>query len=230
MPRQHWVTVAGAPVLVDDDPEGRDISGVPQLRPDHEAVHHDARRAAGYSTWIRIDGHRVVLSNLDGLTDGTVPGTVHYRCATPADVCGGRLMSGRSASSAPARRPMPSDTRPAHRATGALAMVDGDEAIRQALILLLSTTPGERLMRPEYGSHLHRLVFAPNDDTTAGLAIHYVRQALPRWEPRVDVLHLDAGPDPERPEWLVIDLRYRVRASLVRGSTLHLSIPVGGAS
>ena len=41
-------------------------------------------------------------------------------------------------------------------------------------------------MRPGYGCHLFRLAFAPNDDTTAGLAIHYVRQALERWEPRIE--------------------------------------------
>ena len=39
--------------------------------------------AVGYSTWIRIGGKRVVLSNLDGLTDGTVPGTVHYQVRDP---------------------------------------------------------------------------------------------------------------------------------------------------
>lgn len=99
-------------------------------------------------------------------------------------------------------------------ATGAVAMVDGDESVRQAVMLLLSTTPGERLMRPRYGSHLHRLLFAPNDATTAGLAIHYVREALEWWEPRVEILDLDAGADPLRPELLVITLRYRVRASL----------------
>ena len=114
-------------------------------------------------------------------------------------------------------------------ATGALATVDGDAAVRQAVIILLSTTPGERLMRPEYGSHLNRLAFAPNDQTTAGLAIHYVRSALRRWEPRVDVLHLDANPDPDRPELLVIELRYRVRTSLAVDD-LALSIPVGGGT
>lgn len=98
--------------------------------------------------------------------------------------------------------------------TGALAMVEGDEAIRQALMMLLSTTPGERVMRPDYGSHLHRLAFAPNDLTTAGLAIHYVRQALRRWEPRVEIVHLDAAPDPDDASRLLISLTYRVRASL----------------
>jgi Bacteriophage baseplate protein W len=98
-------------------------------------------------------------------------------------------------------------------ATGAVAMVDGDASVRQAILLLLSTVPGERLMRPDYGSHLHRLLFAPNDHTTAGLAIHYVRQALRRWEPRVDVVDLDAGADPDIATRLNITLRYQVRSS-----------------
>ncbi|MBL6278157.1 GPW/gp25 family protein [Micromonospora fiedleri] len=102
-------------------------------------------------------------------------------------------------------------------AAGGLAMTDGDETVRQALFLLLSTTPGERLMRPGYGSRLHRLVFAPNDDTTAGLAIHYVRAAIARWEPRIDVLDVDAGPDPDDAWRLVIRLDYRIRASLTPG-------------
>ena len=66
---------------------------------------------------------------------------------------------------------------------GAIDTVADDEAIRQSLLMLISTRPGERVMRPEYGCDLHRLVFSPNDDTTAGLAIHFVRQAVERWEP-----------------------------------------------
>ena len=63
---------------------------------------------------------------------------------------------------------------------GAPELVDGVEAVRQAVLLLLSTRPGERVMRPDYGCDLHRVLFAPNDDTTAGLAIHYVRAAVAR--------------------------------------------------
>ncbi len=103
---------------------------------------------------------------------------------------------------------------PVATATGRLAMVHGDESIRQAIMLLLGTTPGERLMRPEYGSHLHRLLFAPNDQTTAGLAIHYVKQALDRWEPRIEVEEVDADPDPDNPSRLNIHLRYRVKQTL----------------
>ncbi|MEV4510716.1 GPW/gp25 family protein [Dactylosporangium sp. NPDC049525] len=103
---------------------------------------------------------------------------------------------------------------PALTAAGSLSMVDGDAAVRQALLLLLATTPGERLMRPQYGCHLNRLLFAPNDHTTAGLAVHYVRQAVQRWEPRAEIVSLDAAADPDVATRLNIQLRYRVRATL----------------
>jgi phage baseplate assembly protein W len=92
-------------------------------------------------------------------------------------------------------------------------MVDDHDSVRQAVLLLLSTIPGERVMRPEYGCQLHRLVFSPNDETTAGLAIHYVRQALDLWEPRIEILHLDAERNAENPEQLTISLEYQVRAT-----------------
>jgi uncharacterized protein len=96
---------------------------------------------------------------------------------------------------------------------GAVAMVQADQSIRQAIFILLSTVPGERVMLPEYGCHIHRLIFSPNDDTTAGLAIYYVRKALERWEPRIDILLLDARQNRENPEQLDIILEYRVKAT-----------------
>lgn len=103
-------------------------------------------------------------------------------------------------------------------ARGSIDMVQDNDAVRQAILLLLSTVPGERVMRPDYGCELHRLVFSPNDDTTAGLAIYYVRRALERWEPRIDILRLDAGRNPEEPQRLDVFLEYRVRATQRAGS------------
>ncbi|MGZ4269543.1 MAG: GPW/gp25 family protein [Solirubrobacteraceae bacterium] len=107
--------------------------------------------------------------------------------------------------------------------TGALATVEDDDAVRQALLLLLATRPGERVMRPEYGCDLHRLLFAPNDDTTAGLAMHYVRQAVERWEPRVDIVGVDATRVETQGQLLEVVLDYRVRATRRLG---RLVVPV----
>jgi phage baseplate assembly protein W len=106
---------------------------------------------------------------------------------------------------------------------GGVSMVQGHDAVRQAILLLLSTVPGERVMRPDYGCALHRLVFSPNDDTTAGLAIHYARRALERWEPRIDILRLDASRDDDVLERLLLLLEYRVRATR---QTQSLTYPV----
>lgn len=100
--------------------------------------------------------------------------------------------------------------------TGSIDTVEGPDAIRQAIVLLLSTTPGERVMRPDYGCPLNRLMFAENNSTTAGLAIHYVRSAIERYEPRVEIITLDAGQNPQRPEMLDIFLEYQVRSTRQR--------------
>lgn len=111
--------------------------------------------------------------------------------------------------------------------TGGIEMVGERESVRQAVLLLLSTRTGERVMRPDYGCDLHKLVFSPNDDTTAGLAMHYVRQAIERWEPRIVIERLDAGRDEAYPERLNILLEYRLSSSKTRDS-LMVSVNLTG--
>lgn len=111
--------------------------------------------------------------------------------------------------------------------TGGIEMVEDQASVRQAIFLLISTIPGERVMRPDYGCDLHKLTFSPNDDTTAGLAIHYVRQALDRWEPRIQVTYLDADPNPQDPGRLDILLEYRLRRT-ERTEQIAFSINLAG--
>lgn len=99
---------------------------------------------------------------------------------------------------------------------GTLAMVSEADLVRQAILLLLSTRPGERIMRPQYGCDLRPLLFLPNDHTTAGLAIHSVQQAMSRWEPRAIELRLDAVQDPDDEARLNIELEYQVRGAAGR--------------
>jgi phage baseplate assembly protein W len=72
-------------------------------------------------------------------------------------------------------------------------------------------------------------MFASNDDATAGLAMHYVRRALERWEPRIEILTLDAGAHPEVPHRLDVALAYRIRATL-QTADLTFSMDLTGAS
>ena len=96
---------------------------------------------------------------------------------------------------------------------GGIAMAAGEADIEQAIRVILETAPGERVMRPEFGCGLHRLVFAPNSPSTAGLVAYHVREALGRWEPRITVETVEVAPDPERAAVLLITIRYRIRSS-----------------
>src|SRR5918912_1215164 len=78
---------------------------------------------------------------------------------------------------------------------GRIELVHQEQDVEEAVKLILLTRPGERAMRPEFGSRIHELVFDPNDSATAGLARRYVQEALMRWEPRIQVLNVDTRPD-----------------------------------
>lgn len=100
---------------------------------------------------------------------------------------------------------------PLHRdASGRLALVGGTADIERSIRLILSTYPGERPMRPEFGSTVADHVFAPADAGTAGRLAHAVRVALDRWEPRIDVLHVVVHLDQTNEGTLYVDIRYRL--------------------
>jgi hypothetical protein len=80
---QRWVTISGIPVLVAEDPEGKTIVACPNYGPTIKPCAKTLKVAVGYSERLRVDGHGVVLSHLDGLTDGTPPGFVHYKARDP---------------------------------------------------------------------------------------------------------------------------------------------------
>jgi uncharacterized protein len=91
--------------------------------------------------------------------------------------------------------------------TRQLAYVAGADAVRQAIVLLLETDPGERIMRPDYGCGLRRYLMRPNSAATRALIAHDVEQALARWEPRIAVNHVRAEPGDE-PSLVVLEIAY----------------------
>jgi uncharacterized protein len=96
-------------------------------------------------------------------------------------------------------------------ATGSIALVTEDREIAEAIRLVLATSPGERPMRPEFGSRLADYVFAPANATTAGHLANEVRVALERWEPRIDVGDVGIRFDAVASGVIYIDVRYRIR-------------------
>ncbi|MGD2077230.1 MAG: GPW/gp25 family protein [Chloroflexota bacterium] len=106
-------------------------------------------------------------------------------------------------------------------AQGGLALTEGYTELDQAILIILSTTPGQRVMRPTFGCRLHELVFAPNDSHTAARARRYVEEALGMWEPRIRVTEVHVGPDPNAANCLLIELEYEVKATHDKRSLVH---------
>lgn len=84
-PSQNWVRIADRRVLVATDPEGRTIAGCPNINVllGLRACLTTLVVRTGYSEFVSIDGHSVSLRSVQGLTDGTPPGTVTYRVLAP---------------------------------------------------------------------------------------------------------------------------------------------------
>lgn len=80
---QGWVRIGGRRVLVEQDPEGCTLSGCPNYGPTIKPCTTTLAVQTGYSALVRIDGRRVCLDAVIGLTDGTPPGTVKYRVRSP---------------------------------------------------------------------------------------------------------------------------------------------------
>jgi uncharacterized protein len=89
-----------------------------------------------------------------------------------------------------------------------VAPVDLPEHVRDELLQLVLTSPGERLFLPEFGGGLRKLVFEPADDVLAGVTKARVTQAINRWLGHrvtledVKVNHSDARLD--------VEIRYRL--------------------
>jgi len=96
---------------------------------------------------------------------------------------------------------------------GQIEMARYEDCVRQSILMILGTAKGERIMRPDFGCGIHDLVFANNSPGTIGQVIDEVRQALIDWEPRIDLLEVDANPDEGQPNRLLILINYQVRTT-----------------
>jgi phage baseplate assembly protein W len=86
------------------------------------------------------------------------------------------------------------------------------QKVREAILVLLGTQHGERLMRPTFGCNLRSLVFAPNNLATANLAKHYVTEGLTAGEPRIALDDVTVENDNVHGR-LLIHVRYRLRST-----------------
>ncbi len=94
---------------------------------------------------------------------------------------------------------------------GNIAFSEGKEDIEEAIWIILSTARGERMMRPDFGCGIHDLVFYPINQGTLEVVEANVREALTVYEPRIDLIKVEASGDQADQGRLMISIDYRIR-------------------
>ena len=97
--------------------------------------------------------------------------------------------------------------------TGGICMSGQDQDIREALLVILGTRKGERVMRPDFGCGIHDFVFSVVNTSTLALIETSVREALTLWEPRIEVSDVNISTEKVDEGLLNIDIAYKVRTT-----------------
>ena len=98
-------------------------------------------------------------------------------------------------------------------ARGQIVLVTGSEDIDQSIRIIISTTPGERVMRPTFGCRAHELLFEPRTAGTISMLQDYVYEALRMWEPRIEVLNVTVSSEDGQTGILLAEIRYQIKST-----------------
>lgn len=96
-------------------------------------------------------------------------------------------------------------------ALGGTEVTSEDDNIRQSMMLILGTAPGERLFRPDFGCAIHDILFEPNTLLTASKIEYEVKRSLDAWEPRISDIEVTAKPDDNEPTRMNVSISYVIR-------------------
>ena len=97
--------------------------------------------------------------------------------------------------------------------TGEIEMSEYEQDIKEAIWIILSTSKGERVMRPDFGCGIHDFVFAAINTANIGLIESSVREALTTWEPRIELKNVSVSTENVDEGELIISIDYTVRTT-----------------
>jgi phage baseplate assembly protein W len=96
---------------------------------------------------------------------------------------------------------------------GTIRLAEYETDIRQSIWIILSTSKGERVMRPDFGCGIHDLVFEVVNTTTLAAIEDNVREALALFEPRIEVIQVKATSNAGLDGQVRISIDYEVRGT-----------------
>jgi hypothetical protein len=104
---------------------------------------------------------------------------------------------------------------------GKIAISRYEEDIKEAILIILLTAKGERLMRPDFGCGVNDYVFSSINSLNISRIENEVREALTLFEPRIEVLDIKTDTKEENNGKLMIEITYKVRATNTRFNLVY---------
>ena len=111
---------------------------------------------------------------------------------------------------------------------GAFDWLSGAALVRQSILIILDTEPGERVMRPDFGCGLRRYLMEPNTPATRAAIAGEIQAALRTWEQRIVVGTVDVVPTDD-PSTVLVSITY----TLTRDQsidTVQVTVPISATS
>ena len=99
-----------------------------------------------------------------------------------------------------------------HPVTNDVVVSKDASAIKQAIVNLLMTNKGERLMNPNFGSDIRSYLFEPLDYGTANQITGNIKSTIDTFEPRISVLNLRALPNMDD-NGFDVEMTYEIRGT-----------------
>lgn len=95
---------------------------------------------------------------------------------------------------------------------GNIASSSYEKSVEESIRVILGTTPGERVMNPYFGCKINDIIFSSNSSKTISLAIHYIEEAIVKWEPRVILKNITGDFDMDKSGVININIEYEIRS------------------
>ena len=110
---------------------------------------------------------------------------------------------------------------------GRIGFPDLETSVRQRIEAILRTSPGEQLMRPQFGAGLELAIHKPNTVSTRAELERSIFAHVGAFEPRIVLDRVEVSPGTD-PALVMVTLAYRIRQIGV-AAAMTLSVPMGGA-
>ena len=104
-----------------------------------------------------------------------------------------------------------------------LIAIKNENAIARSVKNIVFTLPGEKFFNPNFGSQISKVLFENIDDITASVIVDEIKESIRNYEPRVELLDVEAFPNFDNNQFDVI-ITYEIIGSEIPPQELQFAL------